>query len=335
MKAAKGFRNFEGEHCATTALRQVFACRGIKLSEEMLLGLGEGIGFDLNMGKKGELPVLNMRGAGLLELEKNICCRLGIEMKVVGSKNKGAAEKELLKLLGKDEAAVVYVDVEKLPYTDRGRICHAGAHAIAVAGVDLTEGNFLVADTDEPFHRVALKDLAQARLAARGASLPANALLKFTYPKTLAPIAAAIEDASRRVAERMLSQKDKDKGVQGIARFGESVVFWPDKLGVKETCSAFNAMAELIETSGSGGGGFRKMYGRFLGEASRMLKDPEVASLASAVTGLARKWSTLAGKLKGTKAKDIPGKLEPVQKKIVEIAESEEAAWQRQSAIFE
>lgn len=335
MKAAKGFKNFAGEHCATTVLRQVFACRGIKLSEEMLLGLGEGVGFELRMGKKGEIPTLNLRGAELLELESNICSRLGIEMKVVSSKSRDKAEKELIKLLGKDEAAVVFVDIGKLPYAERGRVCHTGAHAIAVAGVDMKDGEVLVADTDEPFHRVSLEDLARARLAASGPSLPPNALLKFVYPKTLSPIAAAIETASGRVAEKMLSKEEKNTGVSGITQFAENVVTWPDKLGAKETCNTLSAMAVLIETAGNGGGGFRKMYGRFLGEASRMLKDPEVASLASAVTGLARKWSTLAGKLKGTKTKDIPKKLEPVQRKIAEIAESEQAAWERQKSIFE
>jgi len=335
MKIARGFRNFAGEHCATTALRQVFACHGIKLSEEMLLGLGEGIGFELRTGKKGGLPTLGMRGAGLLELESNVCGRLSIQVKLLSSKSRKSAEKDLLKILAKDEAAVVYVDVTKLPYAEQGDFCHMGAHALAVAGVDLDEGNYMVADTDEPFHRVSLDDLARARSAVPAPQLPENALLRFTYPKTLAPIAVAIETAASRVAGKMLGSKDSNAGVMGITRFAEVLPSWPDELGINETREALVAAAGFIEESGNGGGGFRKMYGRFLGEASRMLKDPEVASLASSVTGLARKWSTLASKLKSTKVKDIPGKLGSIQKKIVEIAESEGSAWERQKAIFD
>jgi hypothetical protein len=256
-------------------------------------------------------------------------------MKVVSSRSQKAAEKDLLNILGKNEAAVAYVDVAVLTYGDRQMVCHTGAHAIAVAGVDLTEGNFLVADTDEPFHRVSLADLARARSALKCSPLPQNALLRFDYPKTLSPIAAAIEEAGCRVAGRMLSSEDLDGGVKGIGSFAQAVVSWPDELGAKMTRDALAMAAGLIETSDNGGGGFRKMYGRFLGEASRMLKDPEVASLASAVTGLARKWSTLAGKLKGIKAKDVPGKLASIEKKIREIAESEEAAWDRQKSLFE
>lgn len=335
MKVAPGFKNFAGEHCATTALRQVFACRGIKLSEEMLLGLGEGIGFELRREGKSKSPTLNLRGMELLELESNICSRLGIAMKVEKSKDKKTAEKNLLKMLGMEEAAIVYVDVEKLPYVERGRVCHTGAHAIAVAGVDLSEDCALVADTDEPFHRVSLADLAAARSSVKSKSLPDNTLLRFSYPKTLSPIAAAIESAAASAARRMLDNDDKYAGVSGIKLFRDEVLSWADELGVKGTHDVLRRMAVQIEKSGSGGGGFRKMYGRFLGEASRMLKDPEVASLASGVTGLARKWSTLASKLKSIKAKDIPGKLASIPKKISEIAESEEAVWERQKSIFE
>jgi len=41
----EGFKQFVGKHCETTALKRVLDYHGIYLSEEMLLGLGGGIGF--------------------------------------------------------------------------------------------------------------------------------------------------------------------------------------------------------------------------------------------------------------------------------------------------
>jgi hypothetical protein len=334
MKIAAGFKKFTGEHCATSAIRQVFSCQGIKLSEEMLLGLGEGIGFEYRIDKKTGLPLLSMRGAGLFELESNICKRLGIEVKAVKSKNKKTAEKELFKMLEKDQSAVVYVEIGALPYVGKGSVCHMGVHAVAVAGFDPDEGNVLVADSDEPFHRVEFKALAVARDAAWCPSLHDNTMLKLTYPKTLAPIAAAIEAAAASAATKMMNPKAKTSGVQGIRFFAEDIVSWPDRLDPKSLGEALKRIPVLIDDSDCGGGGFRKMYGRFLGEASRMLKDPEVSSLANNVTGLARKWSTLASKVRSIQPGRMFGEAVSASKKIEEIADSEEDVWVKQMAIF-
>lgn len=41
----QGFNQFGGKHCQTAALKNVLDYHGLHLSEEMLLGLGGGIGF--------------------------------------------------------------------------------------------------------------------------------------------------------------------------------------------------------------------------------------------------------------------------------------------------
>lgn len=303
------------------------------MSEEMLLGLGEGVGFGCRMGKGMQALLLNMRGAGVLELEENICKKLGIKMRVAKTKGKKEAEKDLMKMLEKGEPAVVYVDVRRLPYVPAGRVCHLGAHAVVVAEIDVAGRTALLADTDAAFHRVPLATLADARYSACSPSPHDSTMLKFTYPKTLSPIASAIESAAVGAAHNMLNSRDENSGVRGIRLLARGVASWPDQLGSKHVSQALRTAALLIEESGTGGGGFRKMYGRFLGEASRMLKDPEVAAHAAAVTGLARKWSTLAAKMKS--AKVTASELSSLQRKISGIADSEEAVWKRQRSIFE
>ena len=41
----EGFEPFVGKHCETSTLKRVLDYHGLYLSEEMLLGLGGGIGF--------------------------------------------------------------------------------------------------------------------------------------------------------------------------------------------------------------------------------------------------------------------------------------------------
>jgi len=335
MTVLKGFQNLTGEHCATTALRQIFACTGIRLSEEMLLGLGEGIGFSYREVKGSKLPLIIMRGAGLLAFEANVCKRLGITMKVVKTKAKKQAEKNMLRVVEKGDPAYVFVDVKHLPYTCGKVVCHIGTHSVVIAGVDATTKTAVVADKHGALQDVPLDSLAEARYSACSPSQHDNTMLKFTYPKTLSPIASAIESAAAEISSSMLDPRDKNSGVPGIRLFAEEVLSWPDELGSKDAETAFKNVAVLIDESETGGGGFRKMYGRFLGEASRMLKDDELSALAASATGLGRKWSTLASKLTEVKPKEMGDAVSSISNKISEIADSEEAVWQRLKTIFE
>lgn len=335
MNILKGFQNLIGEHCATTALRQVFACTGIRLSEEMLLGLGEGIGFSHRKEKGGKFPLMSMRGAGLLEFEANVCKRLGIKMRAVKVKAKKQAEKDLLRMVEKGDPAYIYVDMKHLPYARGKMVCHIGTHSVVIAGVDATTKTVIVADKHGALQDVSLASLAEARYSAWSPSQHDNTMLKFTYPKTLSPIASAIESAAAEAARCMLSSRDKNSGVRGIRFFAERILSWPDEFGAKDAGVAFRNVSVLIDESETGGGGFRKMYGRFLGEASRMLKDEELSALAASVTGLGRKWSTAASKLREVKPKGMEEKVSSISKKISEIADSEEAVWQRLKTIFE
>ena len=48
----EGFEPFVGKHCETSALKRVFDYHGLCLSEDMLFGLGGGIGFLCPLGKE-------------------------------------------------------------------------------------------------------------------------------------------------------------------------------------------------------------------------------------------------------------------------------------------
>ena len=41
----QGLKEFAGKHCETSALKRVLDYHGLSLSEEMLFGLGGGVGF--------------------------------------------------------------------------------------------------------------------------------------------------------------------------------------------------------------------------------------------------------------------------------------------------
>ena len=75
--AVPGFRHFETQHCETGSMRHVFAWAGHDLSEELLLGLGEGVGFGYFMFK-GQPPFVGGRAQPKPSMEALACSRLGV-----------------------------------------------------------------------------------------------------------------------------------------------------------------------------------------------------------------------------------------------------------------
>lgn len=54
----QGFVPYEGEHCETTAMGNLLQFAGIRLSEPMLFGLGEGLGFIYWDSKNMDFPFI-------------------------------------------------------------------------------------------------------------------------------------------------------------------------------------------------------------------------------------------------------------------------------------
>jgi hypothetical protein len=79
--AVPGFVHFPTHHCVTGALRHIYACHGVSLSEELLPGLGAGLGF-IYWHQRGAPPVYggraNLERAGEEGLEKTAGRRTGV-----------------------------------------------------------------------------------------------------------------------------------------------------------------------------------------------------------------------------------------------------------------
>jgi hypothetical protein len=64
-----------GKHCETSALKRVLDYHGLPLSEEMLLGLGGGIGFIYWYMKTMPSPFIGTRYVKGTDFPTNICRR--------------------------------------------------------------------------------------------------------------------------------------------------------------------------------------------------------------------------------------------------------------------
>jgi hypothetical protein len=86
------------------------------------------------------------------------------------------------------------------------------------------------------------------------------------------PLAAGVKVAIQQVANNMLRPSMNNIGIQGLKRFANSILGWEERLKGIERMT-FELTHGYIETWGTGGASFRKLYRDFLVE---LLSHPEL-----------------------------------------------------------
>ncbi len=84
-------------------------------------------------------------------------------------------------------------------------------------------------------------------------------------------IRKAIKNGIKRNVNDMLRIPGNIAGVKGIAYTGKKIKKWRDKLGLQKAGLYLAQLVRMQEEIGTGGGGFRYIYGAFLQEAHAYL----------------------------------------------------------------
>ena len=168
-----GFMHFPTHHCVTGSLRHIYALHGYPVSEELLLGLGAGVGF-IYWHMKGALPFIggraNLERPGEEGLEKTVGRRTGVQVNSFHTDSAARAEKALLVELAAGRPVMLVLDMGFLPYFDfGGKEYHFGYHVVVACGYDPQDRQVLLADRDEALHPVSLA-AARGRRAAQPSS---------------------------------------------------------------------------------------------------------------------------------------------------------------------
>lgn len=335
VKPIAGCEALDGCHCVTSSFKKICAFNSFNISEEMLFGLGAGLGF-MYWYQRGSLPFFGGRG-NARNFHQDIAARIGIEIVEHETNSRKKAERELLRMLDAGQPVCVYADMAYLTYLGLPENAHFGGHLIVVAGHDATTNEVLIADIEPKmtgvktghFYTLPLEQLAQARASKHQPFPPKNHWFTFNFSNAHPPARAAIYAAIDQTTQAMLNPPIKNLGVAGIRKAATRVRQWPTQFDAQTLRAALFNTYVYIEIGGTGGGLFRYLYSRFLAEAATLTNDPTLRAASDAVFACAERWRELAQPFDQAFELDDPiGRLPDLINQLEQTAQLEETAWQ-------
>ncbi len=287
MKIEK-IKPFNGQHCETTATGTLLRQLDIELSEPMLFGIGQGLGFIFWNMKTMDFPFIGGRIKTDL-LTQNIAKNLELELSVKETSSKQKAWDNVKQLLDNGQVVGLKLDCYHLEYFSRP--FHFAGHYAAIYGYD-NETAFLV-DTKQQGGQVktSLKSLALAR-NEKGPMSSKNLFYTINKTDKTFDLKEAVITAVRNNAMDYLNPPIRNIGNKGISKTSEEIIKWFNKS--KDIEAEFKTSAMMMEKAGTGGALFRNLYRDFLKESYDLLKLDKLKSAYKAFIEIAELWTSVS-----------------------------------------
>ncbi len=310
-----GFRHLPGNHCGSTALRNLLAHHGARISEEMALGLGAGVSF-YYLKLDGQSPSRFTNGR-VRSLEEQFVELTGAPIRLETFDQPDASWDAARGVVDDGRTAILLTDLYYLDHY--GSSARFPGHAVVLAGYD-DERAYL---SDTSFAELQVTRLENLRRARHG-DHPAFALEGHMFTASGSVDAAELRAAASRAmmqnARQMIDPPlGEYEGLPALRRFATEVGEWPGVVEDWRWCARFGY--QVIERRGTGGGNFRLMYSRFLDEVGS-----EHAELAAEA---ASSWTALATALQTASGPELPdpGHWALVGKRAGDVLDVEERLW--------
>ncbi|WP_070138176.1 BtrH N-terminal domain-containing protein [Crocinitomix algicola] len=284
----ENFKPFNGQHCETTTTGSLLYQLGIDLSEPMLFGLGEGLGYIFWNMKIMDFPFIGGR-IKPDELTKNICKNLNLTLNVKETSSTKKAWENVKLELEKGKAVGLKLDCYHLDYFEKK--IHFAGHYASIYGFD-DEFAYLN-DTNQQGRnaKTLLKNLALAR-NEKGPMSSKN--LSYTIDKNQEgfDLKRVVKQAIWNNANDFLNPPIKNIGYKGIFKTSIEIKKW-FKTSVDHK-KDFGTSASLMENGGTGGSLFRNIYGDFIEECGELLNSEDLIAASMNYREIAALWKQIA-----------------------------------------
>ena len=289
------FEHLQAAHCENGVTTNLLRSIGVnKITEPLAFGIGSGLFFIyIPLMKINNGPAIAFRTQPGL-IFKRTCKSLGIPVVRKKFSSKEEAAKFLQQCLDAGQPVGCQVGVYYLTYFPKEYRFHFNAHNIIVYGKEAD--NYLISDpVMENVTTLSSFELERVRFA-KGALAPRGQIY---YPKektivTDEQIKRAIVTGIKRNVRDMLRIPGNIAGVKGIAYTGRKIKKWRDKLGLHKAGLYLAQLVRMQEEIGTGGGGFRYIYGAFLQQAHAFHNNDALLEISKTFTEAGDLWRTAA-----------------------------------------
>lgn len=294
------FKHFGGgKNCQTSSMVRLMHHLGHDISEPMLVGISAGLGFIYWFMKQMPYPVVG--GMNRSDCRKfpgilgKACTRLGGSYESILTANVKKAHEFLKATLRQNQPALVCVDMAYLDHLLTGEDDHFGEHNLLVYGIDEPKDIVYLSDRFDGTTTMSLRKLQKARASVYPPFPAMNQMVRFAFPKDLVPVEKIVPSAIRENIEALLNPPIANIGVKGIVKWSKELAKYPKLIpDPRNLAHALMMHYIYIETGGSGGAIFRRIYSDFLKESGNMLENDSILRASAEFNQIADEWSRIA-----------------------------------------
>lgn len=294
------FKHFQSAHCENGVTVNLLKHNGVNfITEPLAFGIGSGLFYiHIPFLKVNNGPAVSFRtfpGA----IFKRSCKALQIKVESNTFRSTDKAMDELDRHLDSGIPVGCQVGVFHLSYFPKEYRFHFNAHNIIVFGKD-ADGYLISDPIMENTVRLSYHELKKVRFA-QGVLAPRGRMYFPVIHKhpSASCLKLAITKGIKRNCRDMLHIPGNIAGVSGILYTAKKIKFWREKLGEKKAALYLGQIVRMQEEIGTGGGGFRFLYGAFLEEASEILQNKELLKISELITSSGDLWRDSALQMSG------------------------------------
>jgi hypothetical protein len=311
-----------GQHCETSTLGALLRHEGLELSEPMLFGLGEGLGFVYWDAKNMDFPFLGGRTKPTA-ITRTVAERLGLTLHIQETASPRKAWQNVAAALTAGRPVGLQLDSYHLDYFTTQ--VHFGAHFAAMYGYDDTHAYLI--DTAQQGGAVTTTLTALERARNERGPMTARNLSYSIAGRTGRPDQGdAIRAAIRNNAHAFLNPPIANLGHRGIGKAARQVARWLDRSG--DPSRDLPLAATLMERGGTGGALFRAMYRDFLAECATIVDDDTLRLGHQRYAEIAPMWTEVAVHIATAGETGNPDHLTRASAILTELADRERHAMQ-------
>lgn len=283
------YTHHQAGHCESGSTSNLFNFYGVDLSEPMAFGIGTGIYFSY-------LPFLKLQFAPMMSFRNfpNTVFRrsmkyLGIDATVIKKfKDPKESMDALDRNLDKGIPTGVQVGVFNLTFFPPEYRMHYNMHNMVVFG---REGNlYHVSDTVMEHAQVlTYEDLLRVRWAG-GPFAPKGKMYWINNMKKDLDIKSAVNQGITKSVYEMIKVPFWLIGIKGMRVMARDIRKWPKKHGNEKASFYLGQILRMAEDFGTGGAGFRYIFGAFLKETGEKFRNDELMEASDMMGKTANRW---------------------------------------------